>query len=382
MDLGRFFMQYVCLKMGFHSVKTPVGLGLLILSVPLSACRPSIDDNLPETPASTQPISTADLADGSVTPVKLSQAYLLLAGGTITGKLNLTHTPTEPNHAATKDYIDGAITTLSLAKPLIPVRQTVLAGSTNAITGLPDFLSIQGSSIALFASATPLVLSWAEGFGSSGQIDYIEQISADNNSAWSGLAASSTLYLYIQRNSTGDLSYGTSSYVPVYSAIAPTSPSTGQHWFDVSSYRMKYWDGTSWISTLRLFVGECTTNGTGTPTIVTAYALRGKSIARFAGAVGAQNTTLTHALGTTSLRSEFFLTCTAGQLAGQTLYLGGYHAIYDPDGRGFFLSDLNTRTAAWTKYEQYGSYLTFIQNSSGMRSCTAGTFEVSFQRSW
>ena len=97
--------------------------------------------------------------------------------------------------------------------PLSPgsssIRQTVLSGKTDG-SGYANFLRAgTGLSIDLLATETPLLLSFADGFSSSGPIDYIEQISADAVGAWSNLPANATSYLYVERNpSTGSLSFG------------------------------------------------------------------------------------------------------------------------------------------------------------------------------
>lgn len=77
----------------------------------ISACRPAVDDNGTGASDSTGSgsVSSGDLQDKSVPPAKLSQAYLPLSGGTMTGVLTLAGAPSGTNDAATKGYVDGLI---------------------------------------------------------------------------------------------------------------------------------------------------------------------------------------------------------------------------------------------------------------------------------
>jgi hypothetical protein len=103
-------------------------------------------------------------------------------------------------------------------------RQTVLSGAVAAATGLANFMSAgSGLTVDLAATTTPVAIAFAAGHGSSGPVDYVGYVSADDASCWSGLTASTTNYLYVDRNSsTGALTYGQSLYWPMYQAFAPS----------------------------------------------------------------------------------------------------------------------------------------------------------------
>lgn len=105
----------------------------------------------------------------------------------------------------------------------IPVRQTVLTGSVDATTGTANFLSVgSGLSVNLAATTVPVNIAFANGFGSGGAVDYVSITSSDVTSAFSSLPASSTSYLYVDRNSsTGALTYGSVTSAPVYSSVEP-----------------------------------------------------------------------------------------------------------------------------------------------------------------
>lgn len=153
------------------------------------------------------------------------------------------------------------------------VRQTVLNGSTDS-SGFPNALSAgAGLAVTLTATGTAFLLSFAAGFDANGNIDYLGQFTA--NQSFSSLTASTTNYLYVDRDSTtGALTTGFSTLLPVYQTIAPTSPATGQHWFDLNAFTMKRWSGSAWVVFQRVFVGEAIA-GASTITTTVNYALRG-----------------------------------------------------------------------------------------------------------
>jgi hypothetical protein len=181
----------------------------------------------------------------------------------------------------TADNTQAAINELNVLANLgrvhVPVRQTVLSGHIG-IDGYPDFLVAgSGLSINILASLTPLIIAFAYNFNELfGQIDFVKSIDQDIPSAWSALPANQTCYLYIDRNiETGVLSYGYSLLAPVYEKLPPGTPTADQHWFDLNSYYMKRWSGTTWDVKQRVFVGECSTNASSVTSVV-CYALQGK----------------------------------------------------------------------------------------------------------
>ena len=98
----------------------------------------------------------------------------------------------------------------------IPIRQTVLSGRTDA-NGQANFLEGgTGLAVNLKATAKPVILAFADGFGDFGAVDYIGKIAADVASAWSGLAPYSTNYLYVERNTDGSLNFGKTTALPAY----------------------------------------------------------------------------------------------------------------------------------------------------------------------
>ena len=78
------------------------------------------------------------------------------------------------------------------AKSFLPCRQTVCASKMDS-DGKPAFLSINGNDVDILATASPLVMGFAEGFNQNGALDYIKRLTADVASAFSGFQAHRTI---------------------------------------------------------------------------------------------------------------------------------------------------------------------------------------------
>jgi hypothetical protein len=187
----------------------------------------------------------------------------------------------------------------NLGRIHVPVRQTVLSGHIDPATNLPAFLvTDSGLSINILASSTPLIIAFAYNLNKLfGQIDFVKSIDQDIPSAWSALPPNQTCYLYVDRNiDTGVLTYGYSLFAPVYQNLAPETPSTDQHWFDLNTYYMKRYSGTAWENKQRVFVGECTT-GASSVTSVICYALQGRYDSGWFAVAANQGYTKNHNIG-------------------------------------------------------------------------------------
>jgi len=180
--------------------------------------------------------------------------------------------------------LDYAIPSPTIA---VPVRNTVMSGPTSwlaAGTGL-QVVSQNGAAVATIA----------KGFNTaSGAVNDLFEIA--NAETWDSLTASDTCYLYVEY-SDPTVTTGHSILQPAYGPTAPASPSTGQWWFNTATYEGSEWDGSAWVTTPRLYVGQATTDGSGV-TAVVQYAFNGKAV------VGGTVTTNTnynynHNLGTT-----------------------------------------------------------------------------------
>lgn len=167
--------------------------------------------------------------------------------------------------------IDGTDYNAEWVNPASGERQCVLTGSVTA-AGVPNYLVIPaGGGLNVDLEATiPLRLAFAWGFGTTGAIDYVGNITADVANAWSSLTASEECALYVDMDtSTGTLTYGFTLLAPVYSTSPPAAPANNQHWFDINAMKMKcYNSGTSaWVEVQRVFVGTAYTGAAATSAV-------------------------------------------------------------------------------------------------------------------
>lgn len=180
---------------------------------------------------------------------------------------------------------------------LMPVRQAILSSEVDS-SCYADFLEAgTGLAVNLNAADSPLRLVFSSGFGDYGPLDYLGSVSSDVSSAFSGLAASTTNYLYVERDaSTGDLSYGATTLVPHYSYARPSSPSSGQHHFNIPKMVMDVYDGADWEEKQRVFVGEAVTDGSSVTSVI-SYALQGKYDSGWFSVSTSTNYTKSHNIG-------------------------------------------------------------------------------------
>jgi hypothetical protein len=194
-------------------------------------------------------------------------------------------------------------TSTASAFPLTSVRQTVQQGpGTNVPSFLPSTsgsLSITSQNISTGVNA--LVVSAAAGFGSAGPIDYIGI--ATSNLTWSGLTASSTVFLGVTV-SNGTLTTFSTTLAPIYQYGGTISTTNGQYTFDYAAMRMWLGNGSSASQVTAVFVGETVTSGSAVTSTV-AYNYNGYYdsgwIATLFSAVVSKN----HNIGTTVLVKFF-----------------------------------------------------------------------------
>jgi len=137
--------------------------------------------------ASTPVAAPTHAAGAKGTPVDADELPLLDSAGSF-GLVKLTWANLK---ATLKTYFD----TLYSNSVASPVRQTVLGGATNS-SGQPAAFSIgSGLAVNLAATTTPMVITAAGGFSSSGAVDTIERIATDVTGVVT-LPASNTSYIY------------------------------------------------------------------------------------------------------------------------------------------------------------------------------------------
>lgn len=138
------------------------------------------------------------------------------------------------------------------------LRQRILYGKNSS--GKYSFLSGDGLSVIIDGSTTPVILTLADGFDENGAKDYIETINKKIG-AWT-LPINATSYLFVERNNTGALSYGSVTTKPVFSASLPSGITANTHVFNTLEQKMYYYNGTEWKAVVRVFVAAVTTNAT------------------------------------------------------------------------------------------------------------------------
>jgi len=204
----------------------------------------------------------------------------------------------------------------------VPARQSILAGAA-------AFVQIgTGLACNLLATTTPVRFSFAAGMNANGAVDYVGSVSADSASFWSGLTASTTNYLFVDRNtSTGALT-GVASILPYIeqASSASISVASGQHTYVHDTGQMYVGNGSVATAVQRTAVGQCVTNGSAVTSVI--------SYAKLGRASGSQTTlaletpySFNHYIGTNFLhvaRGYKCKTTDAGYPVG--------HKIYDTTG--------------------------------------------------
>jgi hypothetical protein len=167
------------------------------------------------------------------------------------------------------------------------VRQTVMSGPTVWLAA--------GTGRQVVSQNDAAIATIADGFSvAAGAVD--ERFEIPNATSWDSLTASDTCYLYVE----WDGSTGHSILEPAYGATAPSSPASGQWWFNTDTYVGQSWNGSAWVAAPRLYVGEAITDGSSVTDIV-QYAFNGK--AEIGGTVAASNIyNYNHNLGTSRVR--------------------------------------------------------------------------------
>lgn len=127
----------------------------------------------------------------------------------------------------------------------IPFRQGIVRQQSN-------FLQVSGSAINLIVSPDPTIIAFAHSTG-----NYLFEERKTVTSAWTGFTGGPPYWLYWNIDLiTGLRTFGYTKIQPVDGALAPASPQTDQHWFDINTNLMKVWNGQRWITKIRCFAGK------------------------------------------------------------------------------------------------------------------------------
>jgi hypothetical protein len=137
------------------------------------------------------------------------------------------------------------------------LRNRVLSGKVS--NGEFAFLTGDNLSVMIDGSQTPVLLSFADGFNDYGAVDYVQTVTR-KQSAWS-LPANSTSYLYVERSTSGGLSYGSTTLEPLRQPNAPEA-ATDKMYYNTTSEKMNVYTGTYWKNILRVVVAIAVTDAT------------------------------------------------------------------------------------------------------------------------
>lgn len=134
--------------------------------------------------------------------------------------------------------------------------------SAHMVNNVYNFLSSDGLTVAIDGSIEPVLVTFADGYNDNGAVDYLNKI-IKLVSAWS-VPANNTSYLYIERNESGGLTYGSCTTPLVVSNAMPsvTRDDNNVNWYNPETATMLVWNGTEWNKKLRVFVGSVKTDGT------------------------------------------------------------------------------------------------------------------------
>lgn len=191
--------------------------------------------------------------------------------GPVTAGMILNCVQNEPNDDLDV-YIRGEVDSLLMSAG-VPVRQTVLSAQ-NDTDGLPNYITAGfGLSVNIAATAMPVVLTAANGFNARGQVNRVGVVSAD--ASISGLTNATTNYLYADIAADGSVTFGKTTFAPIYQFGGSYSTTNGQFVFNIQDMVGKVGNGSSAVQTYRVFIGEAVTSG-GVVTSVVNYALMGR----------------------------------------------------------------------------------------------------------
>lgn len=156
---------------------------------------------------------------------------------------------------------DGTAVT---STPAPAVRQTVLSGTLDT-SGLPSFGGSTGSSTV--TTSTTLTATASNGT--------VNRIGSITNPSWTGLSTNGTMYLYLDIDSSGVCTTGSTTLSPNYRWGGADVTTSGQFTFNIQEMVGKVGNGATATQTYRVFVGEVTVAGS-VVTAITWYALMGR----------------------------------------------------------------------------------------------------------
>jgi len=257
--------------------------------------------------------------------------------------------------AATFNQGTGALnipTPVSSFSP--PVRQTVLQGPVTT-AGLPDFLPATSASLSITSQnvstgLNALIITAATGTTNNTGM-------TTTNLTWTGLTASTTNFLYVDIDTAGVITTGSTTVLPIYQWGGTPAVTANQFTFNIQQMASFVGNGTVANQAGRVFVGEAVTNAT-TVTNAFGYAYMGRYQGAYIATLPAVavNTIAQHNIGTYPRYSAFEAECTAATdgdfLLGEKLNLIPYKNSFAGQGEFNPVTRNQVRTRAgdlgWT----------------------------------
>lgn len=194
-------------------------------------------------------------------------------GGYLNGKLvaGTGITLTENNNGG-DETLTIATGNIDIPTP-VTVRQTVLQAPVDT-GGFPSFLP--STSINLNITSQNISTGLNEFIATASSGATTNRIGrTTSNLTWSGLTASSTNFLYIDIDSAGVITTGSTTLAPVYQWGGTPSITNGQFTFNIQQMQGYLGNGTAANTVYRVFVGEAVTNTTAVTSAI-GYALMGR----------------------------------------------------------------------------------------------------------
>lgn len=217
-----------------------------------------------------------------------------------------------------RDAATGTWRLIYLNTPPAPAtgrRQTVAGGPVTS-TGLPNFLPASASGLTLTTQnvgvTAPLVITAAGGFGIFGAVDRVAALVA--NFSWT-LADASSLYLFVDIDTLGNVTPGSTTTAPAYQPGGTYSTTSGAFTFNQVEMVGKLGNGSTAAQVWRVFVGEAVTSG-GNISSTVAYAYNGRYESAFTATLpaAATATPANHNLGVMPGRVRWIAECTSTDL--------------------------------------------------------------------
>lgn len=121
----------------------------------------------------------------------------------------------------------------------------------------PPFLSFAGGNVDLISTSIDTIVTFAHGSS-----DYLFIESSSVFGAWTGpFPSTGTSWLYWDLDIvTGKRTFGWTEVAYGYGSIMPQTPVLDEHFFYTRSNNFKVWDGSKWVTKIRVFAGEVVDN--------------------------------------------------------------------------------------------------------------------------